>query len=147
MRTVVRLEEKNLAEFVDIVATSFTAKELFTDANKRTYLQQLQWEMADPTVGFYGLYEDGHLLGGMKFYDFQMKLLSTTTLAGGVGLVATSLTNKKQGVCKDMITFFLEHYRKKGAPIALLHAFRPDFYRKMGFGFGVKNNQYRVKSE
>ncbi len=76
-----------------------------------------------------------------------MKLLSTKTVGGGVGLVAVDLLHKKEKVCKELITYFLKHYRKKGISIALLYPFRPDFYKKMGFGYGTKVNQYRIKPE
>ena len=51
----------------------------------------------------------------------------------------------KEHVAKEMMTYFLRHYRERGVPIAILYPFRPDFYKKMGFGYGTKMNQYRVK--
>src|SRR5262249_53168272 len=35
--------------------------------------------------------------------------------------------------------------RSRGATMAILHPFRLDFYRRMGFGYGTKLNQYRFK--
>ena len=81
----------------------------------------------------------------MRLFDFRMTLHETAVSIGGVGGVAVDLAHKKQKVARDMILFFLRHYREKGAALTTLHPFRPDFYRQMGFGHGTKMNQYRVK--
>jgi predicted acetyltransferase len=44
-----------------------------------------------------------------------------------------------------MMLYFLRHYREQGAPLVALYPFRPDFYRQMGFGYGTKMDQHRVK--
>ena len=95
-----------------------------------------------PNVTYYGLFEAGKLLGAMTLYDFQMQLLSTQALAGGVGSVAVALQHKKEKVARDMMRYFLRHYRQRGACMTALYPFRPDFYKQMGFGFGGKLNQY-----
>lgn len=99
----------------------------------------------EPTVTYYGLWRDGQLLGGMRFHDFTMNFLQTQIPAAGVGQVAVDLVHKKEHVAKEMIAYFLQHYREQGVSIALLYPFRPDFYKKMGFGYGTKMSQYRVK--
>jgi predicted acetyltransferase len=81
----------------------------------------------------------------MRFHDFKMNFLGTWIAAGGVGLVAVELLHKKEHVAKEMISYFLQHYRKRATPIVLLYPFRPDFYRAMGFGYGSKRSQYRVR--
>ena len=44
-----------------------------------------------------------------------------------------------------MIKFFIHHYYERGASIVALYPFRSDFYKKMGFGYGTKMNQYQFK--
>jgi predicted acetyltransferase len=63
-----------------------------------------------------------------------------------VGQVAVDLLHKKERVAKEMITFFARHYLERGASMLLLYPFRPDFYKKMGFGFGAKISQYRLRT-
>lgn len=99
---------------------------------------------ADPLIKIYGLFENGQLLGVMRLYDFTMKLLSTRTLVGGVGGVAVDLVRKKEKVAYEMLQFFVRHYREKSACLTALYPFRPDFYKRMGFGYGCKLHQYRV---
>jgi predicted acetyltransferase len=81
----------------------------------------------------------------MCLHDFTMNFFSRRIAAGGVGMIAVDLLHKKEHVAKEMVTYFLRHYRERGAPIAMLYPFRPDFYRKMGFGYGTKKSQYRVQ--
>jgi predicted acetyltransferase len=97
-----------------------------------------------PNISHYGLFEGGKLLGMMRLHDFQMRLLSARALTGGVGGVAVDLRHKKEKVARDMMAFFLRHYRQQGACMTALYPFRPDFYKQMGFGFGGKLNQYEI---
>lgn len=99
----------------------------------------------DPTANFHGLFRDGELLGIMVLYAFEMNFLGARVPVGGVGQVAVALSHKKEHVCKEMIRYFLRHCRERGMPFAALYPFRPDFYRKMGFGYGPKMSQYRVR--
>jgi predicted acetyltransferase len=98
----------------------------------------------DPTIHFYGLFEDGVLRGGMRFHDFIMNLHGARALVGGVGGVAVALHHKKEKIARDMLQYFLRHYKARGAALTALYPFRPDFYHRMGFGYGAKLNQYRV---
>jgi predicted acetyltransferase len=99
----------------------------------------------DLAVDFYGLFEDERLLGGMRLHDFVMNMRSARVKAGGVGFIAVDLLHKKRGVARDLVAFFLKHCQEQGRHIALLYPFRSDFYKQMGFGYGTKMNQYRVK--
>jgi predicted acetyltransferase len=44
-----------------------------------------------------------------------------------------------------MVDFYIDYYSKRRTSILALYPFRPDFYRKMGWGYGAKVNQYRIK--
>ncbi len=99
----------------------------------------------EPTVQYHGLFRQGRLQGMMCFYDFSMNFLQARIPAGGIGQVAVALPHKKEHVAKEMMLYFLRHYRDRGTPLAALYPFRPDFYRRMGFGYGTKMNQYKVR--
>ena len=96
---------------------------------------------------YYGLFRDEGLIGAMRLFDFRMNLFGRLVDAGGVGLVAVDLLHKKEHAAKDLMTYFLQHYRRKKAPIALLYAFRTDFYQQMGFGQGPLMYQYKIPPE
>jgi predicted acetyltransferase len=105
----------------------------------------LKLHQEEPTAQFHGLFRAGQLQGIMCLFDFTMNFLQSRIPAGGVGQIAVALLHKKEHVAKEMILHFLHHYRDRGTPLVALYPFRPDFYRQMGFGYGTKINQYRIK--
>ena len=87
----------------------------------------------------------GELRGIAIYYDFRMKLLSTIIPIGGIGSVAVDILHKKKKVARDLMQHFINEYRQNGITLLTLYPFSPDFYRKMGFGYGAKKSQYRVR--
>lgn len=140
-----QLSEADFDRLIDLVANAYPAFNLFAQEDKQRFKQRFLGRREDPSNHFYGLYRDGNMLGSMILYNFTMKLLSTKARAGGVGMVAVDLLHKKESVAKELIAYFLRHYKERGVTLTLLYPFRPDFYKKMGFGYGTKMNQYRVR--
>jgi predicted acetyltransferase len=129
-----------------IFAEAYPGINIVSEEDRQRFRDRaLKFHQEDPTAAFYGLFRDGELLGIMCYYDFSMNYLQVQIPAGGVGQVAVHLAHKKEHVAKEMMLHFLRHYREKDAPFVALYPFRPDFYRKMGFGYGTKMNQYRVR--
>lgn len=145
MREIRQLTEADLDRFATIASHAYPAFPLNTDEERQRFVRRLIDQDADPSIDIYGLFQDDILLGGMILYDFAMTLYETQVLAGGVGMVAIDLLHKKEKIARDLIVAYLRHYRERGAPLALLYPFRPDFYKAMGFGFGTKMNGYRVR--
>ena len=146
MREIKQLAEADFENFVTIVANAYPGMSVVSAEDKERARQRfLQSHQQDPSVDFYGLYEDGRLVGGMRLHDFTMTVLSTQVKAGGIGELAVDLLRKKEKGAHDMMLYFLRHCLEMGASMALLYPFRPDFYKRMGFGYGTKLNQYRVK--
>jgi predicted acetyltransferase len=131
-----------------IFAEAYPGLGILTDEGRdRFKTRALEIHEAEPTAHFYGLFRGGQVLGIMCLYDFRMNFLQARIPAGGVGQVAVALLHKKEHVAKEMMVYSLQHYRAQDVPLVALYPFRPDFYRKMGFGYGTKMNQYRVKPE
>ena len=72
-----------------------------------------------------------------------MNVHGRDALAGGVGAVAVARAHKRQGIARAMIAWYLDHVSRRGAPFAILHPFRLDFYRALGFGYGTPVHRYR----
>jgi predicted acetyltransferase len=143
MSEIRRLTDDELLLFARIVLDAYPSIET---SSAEELAQNLRRSLADdPKTSLYGLFRAGRLLGGMRFFDFTMKLLSIKSLVGGVGLIAVDLLHKKEHVAKELVDYFLQHYRERGAVLTTLYPFRPDFYRNMGFGYGTKMNRYRLK--
>lgn len=140
------LPNHDLDAFVAIVARAYPGIELHTPEAREQFTERLRQQSRDDSASqLYGLYRDERLLGGMRVFDFELNLFGAHVPAGGVGLVATDLFHKKMHVARDLIRYFLRHYRDRRAPVALLYPFRPDFYKQMGFGYGAKLNRYRFR--
>jgi len=140
-----RIPVRDLSVFVEIIANAYPGFNIVTADDKKKMKERLIKISGDPTIGHYGLYRGSRLLGGMRTYDFAMNLFTMEALVGGVGLVAVDLLHKKEKVCKELIRYFIDLYKRKGACLVALYPFRPDFYRKMGFGYGTKLNEFRIK--
>lgn len=94
--------------------------------------------------GLYGCFDEGNLIGGMRLIDYQMNMFGYFVKTGGIGAVAVDLLRKKEKVCLEMVKFYLNQYKEDGAAMAILYPFRPDFYKKMGFGYGAMRYKYKV---
>ncbi|MCP4705251.1 MAG: GNAT family N-acetyltransferase [candidate division Zixibacteria bacterium] len=99
----------------------------------------------DSTLNYFGYYENKIFLGGIRFFDFTMNLFGNSVINGGGSLLGVDLMHKKERIAKQLMEFFLDYYLKKKATIISLYPFRPDFYHKMGFGYGAKRNDYIIK--
>ncbi len=140
------LATQDFQALANIWSTAYPGAKIVTEEERERFRERaLRLHEEDPTSNFYGLFREGRLLGIMCFHDFHMNFLGARVPAGGVGQVAVDLLHKKEHVAKEMMGFYLRYYRERGEPLAVLYPFRPDFYRSMGFGYGPKMSQYRVK--
>jgi predicted acetyltransferase len=130
-----------------MIGNAYPVMDLHTRETREAQAERIRQRIDAPSVRWYGLFQGGTLLGGMRLHDFQMTCFETPLLVGGVGMVAVDLAHKKEHVARDLIAFYLRHYRERGAPLAILYPFRPDFYHAMGFGYGPKMNSYRIAPE
>jgi predicted acetyltransferase len=140
------LEPRDFEPMARIFADAYPGFKIATEEDRKRFAERaLQLHEEEPTAQFHGLFRDGELQGIMCFYDFSMNFLQKRIPAGGVGQLAVALLHKKEQIAKEMMRYFLRTYRDRETPLAALYPFRPDFYRKMGFGYGTKMNQYRIK--
>lgn len=139
------IPDSDLPAYVDIAARAYPGMHLDSAEARTRLVERLQ---AMPDGGMcYGAYRDSEIRGGMILFDFTMQCFEAQVPVGGVGMVAVDLLHKKEKIARDMLQFYLAHYAKQGAPLAALYPFRPDFYKKMGFGYGTRKYQYRVPPE
>ena len=144
---VIKLNSEQLSDYADIAIKAYPGFFVPGSVDRETLISKfIKILTEEPYINDYGLYRDNKLLGGIRLFDFVMRFADLDMKVGGVGFVAVDLLHKKERVCKEMIEFFLKHYRDRGYSMATLYPFRPDFYKKMGFGYGAKLNQYRIKS-
>jgi predicted acetyltransferase len=148
MNTTIRpLADQEVAPFARIAANAYPAMRLASEEDVRGFAERLRDRMAPPADMLYGAFRDGALVGGMRLIEFHMNVRGETLPTGGVGLVAVDLLHKKEKVARDLISLFLDWCGERKAPFAALYPFRPDFYKRMGFGYGAKSNQYHLRPD
>lgn len=139
-------EEKEFSSFIDIVGNAYPGFNIETEEQKKKLIENYMKALKEnPYVTFYGVFYEDKVLGGMRYHDFKMNLLSSKIKVGGIGLVAVDFLHKKEKIAKTIMTDFMEYYRKEGVSMAILYPFNPEFYKKMGFGFGTSMSQYSIK--
>jgi predicted acetyltransferase len=146
MRDFRKLTEADFDGFVTILAHAYPGMGIVSaEDRERTRQRYLRAYHKDPRAEFYGVFKDDELLGVLIIYQFTMKLLSAKAKVGGVGEVAVDVLHRKEKVARDMMAYFLRYCQENGMGMAALYPFRPDFYRRMGFGYGTKMCRYRVQ--
>jgi len=132
-----------VAALARLMADAYPIMGINTSDALAAYAEQLAGLMRDDDPVWVIAQRDGVLAGAMRLYDFQMNVRGRDALAGGVGSVAVARTHKRQGIARALIAWYLDHYRVRGAPFAVLHPFRLDFYRALGFGYGTPVHRFR----
>jgi len=141
------LEDDEFPAFVEIFANAYPAMlpENFGKEQKQGLCERWSKVQKEPGANmYYGCFREGKLIGGMRFFDFIMNIHGIMIPVGGVGSICVDLASKKEHVAKELVEYYLRHYHEKETSMTALYPFRPDFYRKMGWGYGVKMNQYRI---
>ena len=144
MSEIKRIPKKDLLQYAEIASGAFPGMGMNTKEKIKKLASWLIKRHDSKRSTFYGLYKNKKLTGGLIFYDFQMNLFGNKVLCGGGGFLVVDLLHKKEHVARDLCKYFFQYYRKQDAPFASLYPFRPDFYRKMGAGYGTKTSVYRV---
>jgi predicted acetyltransferase len=143
--TIRKLSTEEIRTYVDIVVNAYPGfMQSAPDFKERIYTNLVDLQQNEESIEFFGLFRDEKLLGGMRIHYYSMNLYGKSIEVGGIGLVAVDLLHKKEKVAKEMLQFFIHYFKDRGTSLVALYPFRPDFYKKMGFGFGVKMNQYNL---
>lgn len=143
IRVLTQTEE--LAGYARIAFDAYPGFGMDDASQLQTYLEKIA-EKA-PGIRPMGAFRDGVLTGGMLVYDYEMNYRGTFLPVAGVGLVAVDLLRKKEHVCKDLVTSFIHESRQRGRTLTLLYPFRPDFYYKLGYGYGAPLYEYRIRTD
>jgi len=142
MFTVRKLKPIDLPKMADILMKAYPG---FQYPVKEQYIARIkQIQQKSSNINFFGCFEADQLLGVMRIHDFQMNFRNKFLPVCGIGGIAVDLLHKKEKVCKKLIEYFIGYAHKKNAPLTILFPFRPDFYYKMGFGYGAPLFHYNL---
>lgn len=140
-----KIPASDMDRFIDICILAYPGMPVRSKAERAAVRARMAKRNRDPRVSVWGCYRSGELVGGLRLFDYTMNLHGLPIPVGGGGSLAVALEHKKEHVARNLMTHFIDHYRKKKTPLAILYPFRPDFYRAMGFGYGSKLHQYRIR--
>ncbi|MGP4072642.1 GNAT family N-acetyltransferase [Piscibacillus sp. B03] len=148
MREIRKIKPDHIRDLVKIEQQAYTARQAESVDDIDKIVEKYE-KMFKEAKGFhyFGLFENQQLLGSMKLYDFKMNVFGQFLPLGGLGNVAVDLLHKKEKIAKDLVTYYLDHYVNQGYALTALYPFRPDFYYRMGFGYGKKKDLYKVVPE
>lgn len=149
MSVVKLLSDEDFDEYARLSLEAYPAMFTgFTDEQKKGWIKRMQEQQKlNEGIQFAGAWREEKLVGIMRLHSFEMNIHGVVMPVGGVGNIAVDLRRKKEHIAKDMMEYYHDHYLDSGAPVAVLWPFRPDFYRKMGYGYGRKMNKYAMKPD
>lgn len=144
-RTVKLIGPEYIEEYLTIYLNAYPAFKDIGDEGREEKRQIVLTSMKeDQHIHFYGLFEENTLIAVMKLIDFSMNLFGEMKSATGLMSLAVHPLHKKKGAALDMVRFFENYTKDSGGLVSLLLPFRMEFYRKMGYGYGSKLEEYRI---
>ncbi|HEV3085834.1 MAG TPA: GNAT family N-acetyltransferase [Candidatus Elarobacter sp.] len=136
-------DPKTFAALARLMADAYPIMGAKTADELARFAERMRHYAGDPGTSYVVAERAGALVGVMRLYDYVMNVRGTDRLTGGVGSVAVSLAHKRQGIARALLTWYIDHYRARNAPFAILWPYRPDFYRAIGFGYGTPMHRFR----
>ena len=134
-----------IEEYLTIYLNAYPAFKNIGDEGRSKYRARYLDSMKnDRNINFCGLFENGQLIALAKLIDFSMNAFGKMIPATGLMSLAVHPMHKKKGAGLDMVRFFEKYTVDSGASVSMLLPFRIDFYRKMGYGYGSKLEEYRI---
>ncbi|MDB5095388.1 MAG: putative GCN5-like N-acetyltransferase [Candidatus Eremiobacteraeota bacterium] len=139
---IVETDDAAVPAMARVYADAYPVLEIASADALAGYTERMRATLERPGTRYVVAERGGAVLGVMRLYDYTMNVRGIDALTGGVGAVAVSLAHKRQGIARALIAWYLDFYREREAPFAILHPFRPDFYRALGFGYGTPVQRY-----
>lgn len=147
MAEIRKLRRDEIDGFVGLLANAFPGMQINTAEDRKKARERTLKRYDLPGVTAWGYFRDERLLGCLALHDYKLTIRGTQVFCGGGGALAVDLPHKKEHIAKDLVDSFFRHYREREAPVIALWPFRPDFYRRMGVGFGAPVYQYNVRPD
>ena len=130
--------------FMRIVLNAYPRLSMPLEIEALGFDEKIRSEATDPSLSHIGFFKDDEMQGVMRCHDLQMNFHGKMIPVGGMGLLAVDLLHKKEHVAKKLMEYYHDLYRKKENCMTLIYPFSTLFYRRMGYGYGSKMDQYRI---
>ncbi len=145
MLEIRRQNPEDLDAVVSLMKNAFPANaDLSPDGMKREKERLLTLMNDEPEIEFYGLYVGETLIAAARYYRLHINLFGKVVPAAGLGALGVDLAHKKNKLAFKMMSHFESWAQLNDLEVGLLLPFRPDFYKRLGYGFGTTWNEYRI---
>ncbi|MBN1682224.1 GNAT family N-acetyltransferase [Candidatus Bathyarchaeota archaeon] len=141
------LKDEDFDDYIDQTLDAYPVMiDSVTPESRRIWKENMiKQQSSGGTPHYYGCFREGKMVGGAMYHDYEMNVHGKIIKVGGIGNVFVNLFVKKEHVAKDLLQNFHKYCREQGAILSTLYPFRPDFYNQMGYGYGKKLNQYKIR--
>ncbi len=136
------LNEADIPEFAEILAHSYPRPTEYSTVKRMDFIKNTLLD--DNNAKYYAAFRNQKLVGSMKFFDFQMNIRNYIIPTVGLSALGVHPINRKDGVGKSLMEFYLKENDALGYNMLILYPFNLSFYRKMGFGYGTKHRLYKL---
>lgn len=144
-RIIRRLTTDDLDLFTEIYLNAYPAgKSISKECRELYHNRNLQSMKEFGDVNFFGLFEDGSLISIMKIIDFDINLFGVMNKANGLMSLAVHPLHKKKGIAKEMVRYYEKYTMENEGLVCMLLPFSINYYRRMGYGYGTKLDEYRI---
>ena len=135
--------ESDLDRLVSIAVRAYPVPERPEDSVRDAFADNPWSSWVDIVVGEVG----GVHVAQAFLHPFALQAWGTTLAAGGLGSVAVAPDHRRQGWARDLVRHCQEVARDRGWPFIILYPFRPDFYRRLGWGIVECRGTVHVRAD
>ncbi|NMC56398.1 MAG: GNAT family N-acetyltransferase [Eubacteriaceae bacterium] len=89
---------------------------------------------------------DGGIAGLITVNKFSMNFYGKFTDIYALSGVSVDTAYRGRGIADKLICFFLDYSEEQNADMVMLYPFRPSFYKKYGFGWGIEKYEYTINT-
>ncbi len=145
MAQIRKIQKKDYEKAAYIKSISFYADEALSESKKNVIQSFKDMEnIKDCDVFVCEL--EGDIAGLITINKFNMnfygKFIDIFALSG----VSVDIAYRKKGIADMLIRFFLDYAKEQKAAMVMLYPFRPSFYKKYGFGWGIEKYEYTINT-
>jgi len=138
------ITDGEMDDFMRIVLNGYPRLAMPFEHEALGFKERIRSEAPDPSLSHIAFFKDNEMQGVMRCHDLQMNFHGKMIPVGGMGLLAVDLLHKKEHVAKKLMEYYHRRYKKKDNSMTLIYPFSTLFYRRMGYGYGSKMDQFRI---
>jgi predicted acetyltransferase len=133
----------DLDRLVSIAIRSYPVPERPEDSIRDAFADNPWSRWEDIVVGEV----DGLHVAQAFLHPFTLGAWGATFGAGGLGSVAVAADHRRQGWARDLVRHCQQVAADRGWPFIILYPFRPDFYRRLGWGIAECRGTVHVRAD